>query len=363
MNNFTSNGTESKVTEAICFLHDSAGSKAGRVIPYCFIIPLSLVSNSLVVAIIYKDRRMHKTVNFFIVNMSIADILATVVYMPRVMSIWLAGYEWQVDGIPGFIFCKLSVCLNQTSIAVSIFTVVVISLDRFFAVVFPLRVFITDRISQIIIVCIWIASLLASFPQFYGIKTLRNNGKLYCFLELDKIFGEGAATAFYMFTMLGLFAVPLAITIILYSAILVALLKRRGVIGDAFSNNDERLQRQERTRKKVLKMVSLVVVCFILCWLLYFIHSILYSYKIIVPCSVLYLRLLLAHLNSIVNPLIYWFFNENFRRGFRGIFAHCFPGVAASPRVFPLTSTRQTNESSTSTRRGRIGDTSNGRDD
>ncbi|XP_031560433.1 neuropeptide FF receptor 2-like [Actinia tenebrosa] len=361
MSNFTLNGTESKVTEAVCFLHDSTGAKTGRVIPYCFIIPLSLVSNSLVVAIVCKDRRMHKTVNFFIVNMSIADLLATVVYMPRVVSIWLAGYEWQIDGIAGFIFCKMSVCLNQTSIAVSIFTVVAISLDRFFAVVFPLRVFITDKISQIIILCIWMAALLASFPQFYGIKTMRNNGLLYCFLELDKIFGEGAATAFYMFIMLGLFAIPLAITVILYSAILIALLKRRRVIGDALSNNDDRLRRQERTRKKVLKMVSMVVACFILCWLLYFIHSILYSYKIIVPCTVLYLRLLLAHLNSIVNPFIYWFFNENFRRGFRSIFAHSFPGVALSPRVFPLNSAQQTNDTCSSARRARIGETSNGR--
>ena len=77
---------------------------------------------------------MRKTVNFFIVNMCIADLLITL-YMPRSMSVWYDGYKWQLQGTVGVFFCKLAVFMHQTAICVSIFTVVAISFDRFFAVV------------------------------------------------------------------------------------------------------------------------------------------------------------------------------------------------------------------------------------
>lgn len=349
MANFT-NTTTNPVVEAACFENDSMAVKAAHVFPYCLIIPLSLIGNSMVVAIVVKNKNMHKTVNLFIVNMSIADLIATVVYMPRVLSIWLAGYEWQVDGVAGNIFCKMSAFCNETSIAVSIFTVVVISLDRFWAVVFPLRRFITTQIAKIIIVVTWFAGLLTAFPQFYGIGLLRLSGNLYCYLDLDKSFRQGSATAYYMFKIIGLFCVPLATIIILYAAIMMALLKRRRFVGDATASDNQRLQRQERTRKKVLKMVSLVVAAFVLCWLMYFIHLVLYSYKIKVPCVVYYLRMLLAHLNSVINPLIYWFYNENFRRGYINLVHHMLPCVGDN-RVFPLeTVTAKRTENGSTTR-------------
>lgn len=346
MANFT-NTTQSPVVEAVCFVHDSTATRAAYVFPYCLIIPMSLIGNSLVVAVVLKNKNMHKTVNLFIVNISIADLIATIVYMPRVISIWLAGYEWQVDGLAGLIFCKMAAFFNETSIAVSIFTVVAISFDRFLAVVFPLRHFITCKISIVIVVVIWISSLLITFPQYYGINLLRIGGKLYCYLSLDKIFSPGSATEYYTFKIVGLFAVPLVIITILYSAIMIALLKRRRFVGDATASDNARLQRQERTRKKVLKMVSIVVVVFVLCWLMYFINLVLYSYKVTVPCSVYYLRMLLAHLNSPINPLIYWFCNENFRHGYISLFHSLFPCVNGPNQVISLSKETGTNITTT----------------
>lgn len=315
----------------------------------------------MVVAIVVKSKNMHKTVNFFILNMSIADLIATVVYMPRVISIWLAGYEWQMDGLAGYIFCKISVCFNETSIAVSIFTVVAISFDRFLAVLFPLRHYMTSRISLVIIVTIWVAAIASVFPQFYGIELVNRGGKLYCFLDLDKIFHKGSATEYYTFKIIGLFGVPLIIIVILYSAIMIALLRRRRFVGDATASDNARLQRQERTRKKVLKMVSLVVVVFVLCWLMFFINLVLYSYKITVPCIVYYLRMLLAHLNSPINPLIYWFCSENFRQGYLNLIRGLCPCLGGGNRVggvaFETATQKRTDIHSTTTRDDRNGHT------
>ena len=308
-----------------CFVKDSTAGKAARITAYCVLMITSLVGNSVVITVVWREARMRKTINFFIVNMCVADLLITL-YMPRVVSISYAGFEWQISGLPGLIFCKLSVFMHQTAITASIFTVVAISCDRFFAVVFPLRIFITKKVCRIIIAVIWISSVSIPLPMLYALELVKVHGeigKLGCFLSLDDAFKKGAEKFYYKFTLISLFAVPLSVIVILYSAILVTL-KLRKFPGEETSGNAQREQRRGAViQKKVLRLVLIVVAAFILCWLLYFIRFILYSYKIQVSCEVLFWRLFLAHFNSALNPCLYFVLNENFREGFKNILRQC----------------------------------------
>ena len=84
-------------------------------------------------------------------------------------------------------------------------------------------------------------------------------------------------------------------------------------------------------------MVFIVVVVFVLCWLLFFIQLILFSYKIRVPCEVLFWRLFLAHLNSGINPILYLVLNENYREGVKNLIRRWRPGgFVAEKSVYPL---------------------------
>lgn len=321
------------VTSDECFVHDSTAIKMLRIIPYCILLIVSLLGNSVIIAVVWKEQRMRKTVNFFIVNMCVADLLTTL-YMPRVMSVWYAGYEWQVRGTLGLIFCKLAVFMHQTAICASIFTVVAISCDRFFAVVLPLKTIITETVCKIIIAMIWISSVAIRLPMLYGLQTVYDKySKWSCSLSLDEAIYKGAEKAYYQFTLIGLFAVPLSVTAALYSGILISL-KLRKVPGEEVLRSMGRQQRRDTViKRKVLRMVLIVVAVFALCWLLYFVQLILFSYKIQVSCDVLFLRLFLAHLNSALNPCLYLLLNENFRGGVRNILSRstlfrCIPSLA-----------------------------------
>lgn len=317
--NETGNSTGRRsVSEAGCFVADPIAIKGLRIFAYCIIIIVSLLGNCMVVAVIFKNKSMWKTVNFFIVNLSLADILVTVTYMPRIISLSYAGYSWQILGDMGLIFCKIA-CFNEVAIFVAIFTIVAISFDRFFAVVFPLRRFMTVPICQGLIFCIWIAALTAGFPEFYAIELRLYRDSVFCYLDLDFAFGKGSSKAYYKFIIIGAFAIPLAIITVLYSAIMVTLIKNRNIPGQSSSANDAQVRIREEAKRKVLKMVSIVVGTFILCWLLYFIHFIVYSYGITLPCQLMFLRLFLAHFHCAFSPFIYGFYNANFRNGVKSI--------------------------------------------
>lgn len=74
--------------------------------------------------------------------------------------------------------------------------------------------------------------------------------------------------------------------------------------------------------QRAAKTLSVVVGCFILCWLPFFVLNVVYG---VCPTCVsnidLYLTIAtwLGHCNSCLNPLIYAYFNENFRRAFKSI--------------------------------------------
>ena len=322
-----------------CFVGDSTALKVTRITAYCILVLVSLCGNSIIIAVVWKERRMRKTINFFIVNMCVADLLITL-FMPRAMSVAYAGFVWLVGGILGLIFCKLFVFMHETAIAVSIFTVVAISCDRFFAVVFPLKPFISKKTCQIIIAVTWISSVAIRLPMLYGLETVVDtNGNLGCFLSLDDAFYKGAEKSYYKFTLIGLFALPLSVIAVLYSGILISL-KLRTVPGEEVSRNEGRGERRDAViKKKVLRMVLIVVAVFVLCWLLFFIQLILFSYKVRVSCEVLFWRLFLAHLNSALNPCLYLSLNENFREGFNNILRRCWFGrCIIKERVRPLNS-------------------------
>lgn len=313
-----------------CFVSDSTALKALRISAYCFLIVISLIGNSSIIVLVWKERQIRKTINFFIVNMCVADILTTL-FMPRVMALSYLGYEWKVHGLVGLVLCKVLVFTHETAIAVSIFTVVAISCDRFFAVVFPLKTLITKTICRIIIAVIWILAVIIRLPMLYGLKThYKESGKLSCSLSLDSSFHKGAEKSYYKFILILVFAAPLSVIVVLYSGILITL-KLRRIPGDEITRrNPMEKSRDAAVKKKVLRLVLILVAVFVLCWLLYFIWLILFSYKIRVSCGVKFFRLYLAHLNSALNPCLYYGLNENFRKGLRNGLNRCLLGGCIS---------------------------------
>ena len=112
--------------------------KIGRTFTYSVSLVLSLAGNSFIGIIVHKTRTMRKAINFLIANMAMSDMLFPILSFPWIITDFYVG-SWLISGPLGQALCKLVSFSTVISMSVSIQSLVLIAVDRFGAVVFPLR--------------------------------------------------------------------------------------------------------------------------------------------------------------------------------------------------------------------------------
>ena len=320
--NITSNSdTTSSTGEAVAF-------KVIKVLCYSVIMLMSLVGNTLVITIIYRNKRMRSTTNNLIANMAISDLLFPLFAVPRETAKVFVGTErWLVDGVVGNILCKIVPFSQDISTAVSILSLVVIAFDRFYAVKFPFKpAIITPKICRVIISFIWAVATSIHSPYFYTFRLAINNNITYCIYAWKPAFSTISTQKVYfliIFNVLILF--PIFVITILYTAIAVEIWKQKGPV----ERSCHERQRREVENRKVLKQVVTVVVVFISCitpitifsCLLHFVWNLQPPREI--EDDFRFCAQFIMHSNAAINPCIYFVFNKNYRKGLKELFECC----------------------------------------
>ncbi|XP_068743187.1 QRFP-like peptide receptor [Montipora capricornis] len=284
---------------------------------YSVIFPVSLLGNSLVLYVVFKKQNMRSALNLLIVNMAIADLLMTIFTMPYSVAFLFAGSEW-FSGVFGLILCKTIHFSMTASIASSVITLVVLTVDRFVTIVFVWKSCLNLRTSKVSLIIIWVISLaiMGIYLQVYTVEqTFPGDDTYECYPDwagMPKDFSKLFALGFFAI----LYAIPLLLMAVLYTIIVHKLWRNRfaqstGSGGDVNINN---------SKKRVVKMLVTVTLFFAICWFpLHTIHYYMYFNSQSYECLSLYVILLsfwLGHANSAINPVLYVIFNKTFRRAF-----------------------------------------------
>lgn len=90
------------------------------------------IGNALVILVIAINQQMRNTTNVLIVNLAIADLLFILLCVPTTATDYALN-RWPF----GLLWCQAVQYLLYVTCSVSIYTLILMSFDRFLAVVFP----------------------------------------------------------------------------------------------------------------------------------------------------------------------------------------------------------------------------------
>ena len=300
--------------------------KIGVTVAYSFILCVSLVGNFLIVLIVYKTPTLRKPINMLIANMAMSDLLFPIFLFPLRLAEFHVG-SWIIGGALGQALCKLHIFLANVSGVVSIQSLVLIAVDRFRAVVVPLRSrLITRKLCPFFIIATWITAMAVLSPFLVANKVVKYRERLMCVSLWMEIFG-GTFENYALAVVVVFFYIPFVLVVVLYSIILMKL-KMQAHPGEQSVSGEE--QRTRRNRN-VLKMAIAIVVVFFICLIPYFSNFVIARFSapdssIWFSCSfILYVIVTrsISYTNCAINPIICLIFSNNYRQALKRLVYCC----------------------------------------
>ena len=191
--NTTANGSSSWSCSSLI---NPEALKVAATVAYSLILVVSLVGNSLIVLIVYNTPTLRKPINMLIANMAMSDLLFPIFVIPVRLTDWHVG-PWLIGGTLGQALCKIYPFLGEISMKVSIQSLVLITVDRYAAVVVPLRSpLISRKMCRCLIVSTWIFAVPFCWPYLFTYNLVEYQDGKWCMNQVEVIFGEKAHLVF-----------------------------------------------------------------------------------------------------------------------------------------------------------------------
>ncbi|XP_043992441.1 substance-K receptor isoform X2 [Gambusia affinis] len=261
---------------------------------------------------------MRTVTNYFIVNLAFSDAS-----MATFNTLFNFVYALHNDWYFGLGYCRFQNFFPITAMFSSIYSMAAISVDRYMAIIHPLKPRLSSTSTKVVIALIWIVAFSLAFPQCYYSVTTFYNPRTVCMVDWPDDYGGTHQLSYQFAVILLIYLLPLLVMLVTYS-----LVGRSLWGGHIPGEATEHYHSQITAKRKVVKMMVVVVVTFALCWLPYHVYFILGSFNRDIYkqhyIQQVYLAIFwLAMSSTMYNPIIYCCLNQRFRAGFRHAFAWC----------------------------------------
>ncbi|XP_062897852.1 neuropeptides B/W receptor type 1-like [Mobula hypostoma] len=276
---------------------------------YSVICAVGLTGNTAVIYVILKAPKMKTVTNIFILNLAIADELFTLVLPINVADYLLLQWPF------GELMCKLIISIDQYNIFSSIYFLTIMSIDRYLVVLATAKSkkmsYRTYRAAKIISISVWLLVTVIISPFTIFGKIHDDKGRLQCvyvFPYPEVLWWKASR----IYTLLMGFAIPVSTICILYTMMLCKLRNMR------LNTNAKAL---DKAKRKVTIMVMVILAVCLFCWTPYHLSTIVALTTDIQQTTVIigisYFITSLSYANSCLNPFLYAFLDDSFRKSFR----------------------------------------------
>ncbi|XP_033504972.1 5-hydroxytryptamine receptor 1E [Epinephelus lanceolatus] len=316
--------------------------------------------NAAVIIAICTTKKLHLPANYLICSLAVTDFLVALLVMP-ISILYITMETWSL----GQVVCELWLSMDMTCCTCSILHLCVIALDRYWAITKAIEYARkrSARRAAIMVGIVWVISVLISMPPLFWRQRPINGSLRQCIIEHDHL-------GYTIYSTFGAFYIPMIVILILYYRIYNAaktLYQKRGssrhlstrsmgsqnsvdhcrvshtfCVSDLSNSDpalatdklnatiripsfekdmdgqDEKNQICTSRERKAARILGLILGAFIICWLPFFLKEVLVGLRIVQPSQLISdLLTWLGYINSLINPLLYTSFNDDFKLAFK----------------------------------------------
>ncbi|XP_012685156.1 tachykinin receptor 3-like [Clupea harengus] len=285
-------------------------------VAYSSVLAVAVFGNLIVIWIILAHKRMRTVTNYFLLNLAFSDA-SMAAFNTLINFIYATHGDWYF----GEAYCKFHNFFPVTAVFASIYSMSAIAVDRYMAIIHPLKPRLSATATKVVIMCIWALAIVLAFPLCYYSTTWKTPQRTLCYVAWPRPSDD--PFMYHIIVAVLIYMLPLVVMGITYTVVGRTLWGAE-IPGDSSDNYHDQL----RAKRKVVKMMIVVVVTFAICWLPYHVYFIvtglnkrLNRWKSI---QQVYLFVLwLAMSSTMYNPIIYCCLNGRFRAGFKQALRWC----------------------------------------
>ncbi|EDV93213.1 uncharacterized protein LOC6563772 isoform X2 [Drosophila grimshawi] len=338
---FTTNRSQNLINLPITPYYAAPNTKEPEIelnIPYTvfevLVAIVSIIGNLMVIIVFQRERKLRRRTNYYIVSLAMADFLVGLLGVPFAV---LASV-----GLPKNLHaCLFTVSLLVVLCTISIFCLVAVSVDRYWAILYPMAYSrnVRTRTAIVIISVCWVAGVIVGFLPLMGWHANVPHDQECLFVEVMDY-------DYLVFLYFATIITPALLMLGFYTHIYRVIIKQvRQIVtmnpASDLSRRSSTAQMQVTTpgrpghtgtmlrvlgaaRKRDVKAtqnLSIIVLFFMICWIpLYTINCI----KAFCPDCYVHPKLtlfciILSHLNSAVNPVLYAYHLKDFRLALKNL--------------------------------------------
>ncbi|KAM9231234.1 neuromedin-U receptor 1 [Leptosomus discolor] len=304
---------------------------------YLLIFVVGAVGNTLTCIVILRHRFMRTPTNYYLFSLAVSDLLVLLLGMPlELYDLW-SNYPFLL-GASG---CYFKTLLFEAVCFASILNVTALSVERYIAVVHPLKAkyVVTRNHAKRVIVTIWVLSVVCSIPNtsLHGLQSLYVPGRgqvpdsEICTLVKPRL----TYNLIIQITTIVFFFLPMGTISILHLLIALQLKKEKMLEalgaksgGGCYCHNTQGQKKVKR--RQVTKMLFVLVVVFGICWAPFHTDRLVWSFISTWTSHMLhmfqYVHIISGvffYLSSAANPILYNLMSTRFREMFKEAMCHC----------------------------------------
>ncbi|XP_075060036.1 prokineticin receptor 1 [Mixophyes fleayi] len=220
------------------------------------------IGNFIFIAALARYKKLRNLTNLLIANLAISDFIVAIVCCPFEMDYYVVK---QLSWEHGHILCASVNYLRTVSLYVSTNALLAIAVDRYLAIVHPLKPRMNYQTASFLIALVWMISLLIAIPSAYFatesvLFIVKSQEKIFCG-QIWPVDQQIYYKSYFLF-IFGIEFVGPVLTMTLCYARISRELWFKTVPGF----QTEQIRKRLRCRRKTVLVLMCILTAYVLCW-------------------------------------------------------------------------------------------------